>query len=102
VRERTPEIAILKAIGFSDRAVLGFILSESLVIAVLGCIGLLLALLAVPVLSRAMAGLLPALLISPKVLISGVAAALAVGFASAILPGLGAMRMRVVDALRRV
>ncbi|HWG49549.1 MAG TPA: FtsX-like permease family protein [Candidatus Acidoferrales bacterium] len=102
VRERTPEIAILKAIGFSDRAVLGFILSESLVIAVLGCIGLVLALLAVPVLSRAMAGLLPALLISPKVLISGVAAALAVGFASAILPGLGAMRMRVVDALRRV
>jgi putative ABC transport system permease protein len=102
VRERTPEIAILKAIGFSDRAVLGFILSESLVIAVLGCIGLVLALLAVPVLSRAMAGLLPALLISPKVLISGVIAALAVGFASAILPGLGAMRMRVVDALRRV
>ena len=102
VRERTPEIAILKAIGFSDRAVLGFILSESLVIAVLGCIGLVLALMAVPVLSRAMAGLLPALLISPKVLISGVAAALAVGFASAILPGLGAMRMRVVDALRRV
>jgi putative ABC transport system permease protein len=102
VRERTPEIAILKAIGFSDRAVLGFILSESLVIAVLGCIGLVLALLAVPVLSRAMAGLLPALLISPKVLISGVIAALAVGFVSAILPGLGAMRMRVVDALRRV
>jgi len=102
VRERTPEIAILKAIGFSDRAVLGFVLGESLVIAVLGCIGLLLALLAVPVISRAMAGMLPALLISPKVLISGVIAALAVGFVSAILPGLGAMRMRVVDALRRV
>lgn len=102
VRERTPEIAILKAIGFSDRAVLGFILGESLVIAVLGCIGLVLALLAVPILSRAMAGMLPALLISPKVLIYGVFAALAVGFVSAILPGLGAMRMRVVDALRRV
>ncbi|MGE5321685.1 MAG: ABC transporter permease [Actinomycetota bacterium] len=102
VRERTPEIAILKAIGFSDRAVLGFILGESLVIAVLGCIGLLLALLAIPVLARALAGMLPALLISPKVLIYGVFAALAVGFVSAILPGLGAMRMRVVDALRRV
>ena len=102
VRERTPEIAILKAIGFSDRAVLGFILGESLVIALLGCIGLVLALLAVPVLSRAMTGMLPALLISPKVLIYGVFAALAVGLVSAILPGLGAMRMRVVDALRRV
>src|SRR5512146_1115905 len=102
VRERTPELAILKAIGFSDRAVLGFILGESLVIALLGCVGLILALLAIPVLRRAMAGMLPTLLITPKVLISCVIAALAVGIASAVLPGLGAMRMRVVDALRRV
>lgn len=102
VRERTPELAILKAIGFSDRAVLGFIVGESLVIAVFGCVGLILTLLAIPVLSRAMAGMLPTLLITPNVLISGVIAALVVGFASAILPGFGAMRMRVVDALRRI
>jgi putative ABC transport system permease protein len=102
VRERTPEIAVLKAIGFSDRAVLGFIVGESLVIAILGCVGLLLAMLAIPVLSRALAGMLPSLVISPKVLISGAIAALVVGLASAILPGIGAMRMRVVNALRRV
>jgi putative ABC transport system permease protein len=101
VRERTPEIAVLKAIGFSDRAVLGFIVGESLVIAILGCVGLLLAMLAIPVLSRALAGMLPSLVISPKVLISGAIAALVVGLASAILPGIGAMRMRVVNALRR-
>jgi hypothetical protein len=82
--------------------VLGFIVGESLVIAVLGCIGLALALLAIPVLSRAVAGMLPALLISRQVIISGVIAALLVGFVSAILPGIGAMRMRVVDGLRRV
>jgi putative ABC transport system permease protein len=102
VRERTPELAVLKAIGFSDRAVLGFVIGESLVIAMIGCVGLLLALLAIPVLSRAMAGMLPTLLITGKTVIYGVVAALLVGFASAILPGLGAMRMRVVDALRRV
>jgi putative ABC transport system permease protein len=102
VRERTPELAVLKAIGFSDRAVLGFIVGESLVIAIVGCVGLLLALAAVPALSRLMAGMLPALLITPKVMVQGVVAALAVGLASAILPGFGAMRMRVVDALRRV
>jgi putative ABC transport system permease protein len=102
VRERTPELAVLKAIGFSDRAVLGLIVGESLVIAVIGCVGLLLAMLAVPVIARALAGMLPTLLITPKVLGSGVVAALLVGFASAILPGVGAMRMRVVDALRRV
>ena len=102
VRERTPEIAVLKAIGFSDRAVLGFVIAESLVIAILGCVGLIFAFLAIPILGRAMAGLMPTLVISPKVLISGVCAALVVGLASAILPGLGAMRMSVVNALRRV
>lgn len=102
VRERTPELAVLKAIGFSDRAVLGFILGESMVIAIVGCVGLLLALLVIPVLARALAGMLPTLLITPKTLVYGVVAALLVGFASAILPGIGAMRMRVVDALRRV
>jgi putative ABC transport system permease protein len=102
VRERTPEIAVLKAIGFSDRKVLAFILSESVVIAIVGCVGLLLAGGAIPALSGLLAGMLPQLLIPPRVMIYGVVAALAVGLASGILPAWGAMRMRVVDALRRV
>ena len=102
VRERTNELGVLKAIGFSDRTVLGFILGESMVIALAGCVGLLLALVAIPALSRAMAGLLPPLLVTAKTLANGVLAALAVGFASGILPAYGAMRMRVVNALRRV
>jgi putative ABC transport system permease protein len=102
VRERTNELGVLKAIGFSDRIILGFILGESMVIALAGCVGLLLALIAVPALSRAMAGLLPPLLVTAKTLTYGVFAALAVGFASGILPAYGAMRMRVVNALRRV
>ena len=102
VRERTNELGVLKAIGFSDRAVLGFILGESMVIALAGCLGLLLALVFIPALSHAMAGLLPPLLITAKTLVYGVIAALVVGFASGILPGYGAMRMRVVNALRRV
>lgn len=102
VRERTNELGVLKAIGFSDRAVLGFILGESMIIALAGCVGLLLAVAAVPALSHAMAGLLPPLLITPKTLLYGVIAAVAVGFASGILPAYGAMQMRVVNALRRV
>ena len=102
VRERTGELAVLKAIGFPDRIVLGFILGESMVIALAGCVGLLLALVAIPVLSRAMAGLLPPLLVTAKTLVYGVIAALVVGFASGILPAYGAMRMSVINALRRV
>jgi putative ABC transport system permease protein len=102
VRERTGELGVLKAIGFSDHAILGFILGESVVIALAGCIGLLLALGAIPVLSRATAGLLPPLFVTAKTLVYGLIAALVVGFASGILPAYGAMRMRVVNALRRV
>ena len=102
VRERTNELGVLKAIGFPDRLVLGFILGESMVIALAGCVGLLLALIAIPVLSRSMAGLLPPLMITAKTLVYGVIAALLVGFASGILPAYSAMRMGVVTALRRV
>jgi len=103
VRERTGELAVLKAIGFSDRKVLGFVLGESLVIAVVGgLLGLALALAAVPLLSRALSGVVPVLILSPTILLTGFVAALFVGFISGFLPGFGAMRMRVVNALRRV
>jgi putative ABC transport system permease protein len=102
VRERTNELGVLKAIGFSDRIVLGFILSESIVIALAGCVGLLLAVVFIPVVGRALAGLLPPLFVTAKTLAYGVIAAVVVGFASGILPAYGAMRLSVVNALRRV
>ena len=103
VRERTAELAVLKAIGYSGRKVLIFILAESLMIALIGgLLGLGLALLAVPALAKALNGMLPQLLLEPSILVLGLISALAVGIASGILPGLGAMRMRVVEAFRRV
>jgi putative ABC transport system permease protein len=103
VRERTSELAVFKAIGFSDRAILFFVLSESLVIALIGgVLGLVLALLAVPALAKALNGLLPALVLAPTILLLGLAVAIAVGIISGLLPGISAMRMRVVNALRRV
>jgi putative ABC transport system permease protein len=103
VRERTSELAVFKAIGFSDRAVLFFVLSESLFIALIGGIlGLILAVAAVPVLSNALSGMLPNLVLPPQTLALGLLVALVVGLASGLLPGLGAMRLRIVNALRRV
>jgi len=73
------------------------------VIAVVGgLLGLALALVAVPLLSRALSGIVPVLILSPTILLAGFVAALFVGFISGFLPGLGAMRLRVVNALRRV
>lgn len=103
VRERTPELAVLKAIGFSDRSVLVFVLGESLAISLVGGLaGLFLAVLAVPVLSKALSGMLPRLFLSPPLLAFGLGTALTVGIVSGALPGIAAMRMRVVNALRRV
>lgn len=103
VRERTAELAVLKAIGYSGPRVLIFILAESLVIALLGgLLGLGLAAVVVPVMASALNGMLPQLVLKPAILTFGLVAAIAVGIASGILPGLGAMRMRVVEAFRRV
>ncbi len=103
IRERTGELAVLKAIGFSDRFVLFFVLAESLVIALIGgLLGLGLAILAIPAVAANLNGLMPPLLLSATALGLGVVLAVFVGVASGLLPGLSAMRMRVVDALRRV
>ena len=103
VRERTSELAVLKAIGVTDRSVLFLVLVESVMIALFGgLLGLLLAWAAIPVISVALNGLLPPLLLSKTMLSVGLVFAVFVGVASGVLPGIGAMRMRVANALRRV
>ena len=103
IRERTGELGVLKAIGFSDRSVLFFVLAESLVIALIGgLLGLVLARLAIPFVAANLNGLMPPLLLSTSLLGLGLLFALFVGVVSGLLPGIGAMRLRVVDALRRV
>lgn len=102
VRERTAELAVLKAVGFSDRFVLLFVLSESLMIAAVGgAIGLALAKL-FTLGGDPTGGFLPIFTMPLRTVPWGLGAALAVGIASGILPAIGAMRLRVVDALRRV
>jgi putative ABC transport system permease protein len=103
VRERTGELAILKAIGFKDGSVLFLVLAEALVIALFGgLLGLGLAMLAIPALGAALSGMLPNLILSKSMLASGLGFALLVGATSGLLPGIGAMRLRVVEAFRRI
>jgi putative ABC transport system permease protein len=102
VRERVGELAVLKTIGFSDIRVLGLILGEAILIAGQGGLfGLALAGFAIPGLSRALP-MLGVLYVSPITFGVGFILALTVGAAAGLLPAIGAMRLRVVDALRRV
>jgi putative ABC transport system permease protein len=100
VRERTNELAVLKAVGYSDRFVLGLVLAESVLIAVVGgAIGLLLAHGVVEQdLTR---GLIPLFLPNGSIAV-GAAVALGTGLVAGLLPAVSAMRLSIVDALRRV
>jgi len=103
VRERIAELAVLKAIGVKDSSVLFLVLGESLLIALIGgAIGLSLAVLAIPAMSAMLNGFLPPLILSKPLLMLGLLFAVFVGMLSGLVPGIGAMRMRVVNALRRV
>ncbi len=100
VRERTAELAVLKAVGYSDRFVLGLVLAESLLIAAMGgALGLWLASIVAG--KDITSGILPTYL-SGVSIAAGVAMALATGLLAGLLPAISAMRLQVVNALRRV
>jgi putative ABC transport system permease protein len=102
VRERVGELAVLKAVGFTDRFVLLLVLGESLLISVVGgTIGISLAKL-FTLNGDPTRGLLPFFYLPPLAILTGLAVAVGVGILSGILPATSAMRLRVVDALRRV
>lgn len=99
LRERIPELGILKTLGFSNRAVWWFVLLESMLLAVLGAIfGLLLSALALVGLKSGLAnfGISG---IGWKVVAEGLLVALLLGAAVGMLPALKAMRLKIVDAL---
>src|SRR5216117_419695 len=104
VRERTQELGLLKAVGFTNQLVLGVVLCESLVITVLGGIlGLLFGWLMVTGLGQTsfIRQFFPIFFVPGRDLIIGALLAIALGFVAGILPAIQAMRLRLADALRR-
>jgi putative ABC transport system permease protein len=101
VRERTSELAVLKTLGFSNATVLALVLAESMFIAVAG--GGLGLLTAWAIVSRGdpTGGLLTPFLLPNRDVVLGIGLMAAVGVAAGALPAAGAMRLRIVDALRK-
>jgi putative ABC transport system permease protein len=99
VRERVPELAVLKTLGFSDGSVLGFVLAESVALCLIGgLIGLALATLLGGMVEKATGGqfLLP---VDSYVWSIGVATIIVMSMAVGLLPALRAQRLKIVDAL---
>ena len=101
VRERTGELAILKAVGFSDGSVLLLVLAESLLVALVGG-GLGLGLAAYLVGGGDLTGGIIQLYLPGSALGAGIVTALLAGLLAGLLPAVSAMRLSVVEALRRI
>jgi putative ABC transport system permease protein len=99
VRERIPELAVLKTIGFKDGSVLGLVLAESILLLLIGgVLGLGLAAVIAPILGEKSGGMFNAT-ISADIWLLGLATMVAIGLLVGALPAMRAMRLNIVDAL---
>jgi putative ABC transport system permease protein len=108
VRERTNEYGVLRAIGFLPRHLVIFILGEATIIGAIG--GALGAGASYPLIERVMGrwieenlgNFFPYFRVPLGAALAGVGLAVALGAIAGALPAIGASRLKVTDALRRV
>ncbi|MEI7967907.1 MAG: ABC transporter permease [Betaproteobacteria bacterium] len=100
-RERLPEYATLKAIGFGPSRVGSLVVGESLLIAAVGgALGIAATFPVAAWFSRAMGSLFPVFQVSVQTVLLQGACVLLVGLVAAAAPGLRAARVRVAEGLR--
>jgi putative ABC transport system permease protein len=96
IREREPELAVLKTLGFGNRALFVLVTTEALLVCIAASLaGLALAWIAFPLAGK----YVPGLSMPMQVVALGILGAVLVALLSVSLPGLRAARLRVVDAL---
>ena len=101
VRERTSEVGVLKTLGFSNVSILALVLSESVLIAVIGGgLGLATAWAFVQQ-GDPTGGMLPIFVLPSRDVALGAGLVLALGLLAGALPAMNAMNLKITDALRR-
>jgi putative ABC transport system permease protein len=96
VRDRIPELAVLKTLGFTDGIMLALVITESLLLCVIAAfIGLGLSYVALPVIKQGLQGVQ----LTPAALLPGIALAVLLALLVGLPPALRAMRLNIVDAL---
>ena len=100
VRERVPELAVLKTLGFKDGTVLGLVMTESVLLIVLGgLIGLGLSAVIMPGVAAASGGVLQLPNVPTQTWLVGLVLMVLIGLVVGLLPALRAKRLKIVDAL---
>jgi putative ABC transport system permease protein len=96
IRERTPELAVMKTLGFSDRRVTAIVLAEALVLCVAAAAaGLLIATLLQPF-AREQVSIAK---MPPVVIVYGIGFAVLLALLGGSVPAWRAMKLQVADAL---
>jgi putative ABC transport system permease protein len=102
VRERTNEIGVLKTLGFSNAGVLGLVLSESVLVTSLGgALGMAAAWWIGVQFEPVFRQYLPGFRVPPDAFVTAALYMVALGLVAGAVPALQAMRLRIVEALRR-
>lgn len=102
VRERIPELAVLKTMGFSDASMLFWVLGESVTLALIGgIVALTLDYGIVNALAANVGAYLPGLALTPSIFIQGLGFAILFGVLSGLFPAIRAMRLSIASALAR-
>ncbi|MGY0797485.1 ABC transporter permease [Lysobacter sp. A286] len=100
VRERVPELATLKTLGFTDGTVLTLVMVESVLLVVLGgLIGLGLASAIMPTLAALSGGMISLPQVPAQTWLVGLGLMVGIGIIVGLLPALRAKRLKIVDAL---
>ena len=100
IRERVPELAILKTIGFSDGKVTILVLAEAVVMLLLGSgLGLLATTSLLPALNGATGGRFPPLFVHGSTWLVALGIAVALALAIGLPPALRARRLKIIEAL---
>jgi putative ABC transport system permease protein len=99
VRERVPELAVLKTLGYSDRGVLALVLAESLALCLIAALaGIALAGVLLPGIAAKLPGF-SGLTLKPAAFAGAMGLAVLLALIVGLPPALRAMRLKIVDAL---
>jgi len=103
-RERTREMAILKAVGFSDEYVFGLLMGESVVIGLLGFVVGACGIFAIINLAHwnPKPDFFPIFLVPNAAMLTALGIAILTGILSGLLPGINVLRLQASEALRSV
>ena len=102
-RERTRDIGVMRALGFTNRVTASLLIGESLLLCAIGAaVAITMGLMFEGLIASSTAAILPGFAFDRSTLVLAGAIALGVGFVSGLLPGVRTSRMTTTQALQEL